>query len=80
MLTCLIGAAARAIPAVNLTTSPLNHTDSAPAQPCGQVQHAILEAPVMGSKRSMTKAVSEPVQGLVTKVLRHQDTHLRLGS
>lgn len=48
MLTCLIGAAARAISAVNLTTSPLNHMVSAPAQPCGQVQHAILEPLVMG--------------------------------
>ena len=48
MLTCLIGAAARAISAVNLTTSPLNHMVSAPAQPCGQVQHAILKPLVMG--------------------------------
>ena len=52
MLTCLIGAAARAILAVNLTTSPLSHTVLALAQPCGQVQHAILVPPIMGpSKR-----------------------------
>lgn len=53
MLTCLIGAAARAIHAVNLTTSPLSHTVSAPAQPCGQVQHASLAPACYGPIRAL---------------------------